>query len=88
MKKTMGFVLTMLAAMMVMTVTAFASSPPSPGLTDLADTLTTQLDSILPQLVGVAGTVIGAIAPAALTIAGFIVVVGLVISVFRRLMGR
>ncbi|MCL2358082.1 MAG: hypothetical protein FWC70_13170 [Defluviitaleaceae bacterium] len=88
MKKATAFVFTMLAAMTATAVTAFAAGPPAPGLTDLADTLTAELGIILPQLVGVAGTVIGAIAPAALAILSFTVVVGLVISIFRRLMGR
>lgn len=70
----------------LMSVTAFAST--SDPIAELTTSLTTQIGNIVPTIVTAVAGIIGAIAPSALTLAGMIIVVGLVISTFRRLLGR
>jgi len=57
-------------------------------MTALVTNLTEQVGDIVPDLISGAGAVIGAVAPAALTVAGMVAVVTLGLSIFRRLTGR
>jgi hypothetical protein len=72
----------------LMSVTAFATTPPANPIEELAKSMTTEMSGILPHLAGAAATVIGAVAPIALTIAGMIAVFGLTIGIFRKMTGR
>lgn len=71
----------------LLSVTAFADTTTN-QIGELATSMTTSMNGILPQLVGAAAVVIGAVAPPILTIAGMMAVFGIVIGSFRKMTGR
>ena len=72
----------------LLSVTAFAATTPTTGIEELTTSLTNEIGTIIPVIVASVGSVIGAIAPSAMQLAGMVILVGLVIGTFRRLLGR